>query len=149
MKRAKILPKKLRPKKNLTAEGRYLRCPPDKARIRARTLKDLSVERAVALLARSPASSARLILKVLKSAVANAVNGDPPRSQEGLVVESVQVGKASMLKRHHPVSHGAAKPILKRNCHIWVKLRFDAQAFDEGPGSVRLRRKAAAAPDAD
>ncbi|MDR1040255.1 MAG: uL22 family ribosomal protein [Deltaproteobacteria bacterium] len=143
MKKAKTLPRNQRPKRDLCALSKYLRCPPSKAAVRARTLAGLSAARASAMLACSPASSARLILKVLKSAIANAVAADPNRNPDGLTVESVQIGKAPYLKRHHPVSHGAAKPILKRFCHISVRLRYDeppAIGFDDGPGAVRRRR---------
>ncbi|MDR2611942.1 MAG: 50S ribosomal protein L22 [Deltaproteobacteria bacterium] len=145
MNRAKKPTRKSRPKRNLCAKACYLRCPPSKARIRARTLSGLSVARAQALLACSPASSAQLLLKVLKSAVANAVNGTAGYNPDGLSVETVEVGKASVIKRHHPVSHGAAKPILKRSCHIEVRLRYDdpaADVLEDGPGAARRRRKA-------
>ncbi|MDR1080346.1 MAG: hypothetical protein LBQ79_05170 [Deltaproteobacteria bacterium] len=130
------------PKKDLYAVSKYLKCPSSKAVIRARTIRGLPVGVAQALLSRSPASSAQLILKVLKSAVANAVNGKQERNPDGLSVEWVQVGQAPVMKRHHPVSHGTAKKILKRFCHIAVQLRYDAPppgGFPEGPGALRRR----------
>jgi large subunit ribosomal protein L22 len=107
----------------LTAVGRFLRCPPDKARLRARTLSGLQVENALSLLRNSPTSSARLILKVLYSALYNAVNGEAKYEPEQLFVDRVVVDKGRFLKRHQPVSHGKAEPILKRTCHITVVLR--------------------------
>ena len=118
--------------KNLRAVGRYLRCPPSKARVRGRTLVGLPVAQATALLQHSPASSARLLLKVLSSAVANAsrnqtstVNGVDKSfyDVDRLVVDRVMVDQGPMLKRHHPVSHGAAKALLKRFCHITIYLK--------------------------
>ena len=118
--------------KNLRAVGRYLRCPPSKARIRGRTLVGLPVAQASALLANSPASSAKLLLRVLSSAVANAsrnatstVGGVQNSSYDvdELVVDKVIVDQGPMLKRHHPVSHGMAKAILKRFCHITVYVK--------------------------
>jgi large subunit ribosomal protein L22 len=159
MKKPKTVPKHSRPSLDLTATGRYLRCPPSKACLRARQLKGLTVSRATALLGASPASSARLMLKVLRSAIANALHdpsaasGGSERTIPGLTVESVQVDKASVMKRHHPVSHGAAKPILKRYSHICVRLRYDPVpegGFPSGRGEVRRRRAdpAAGAHDA-
>ncbi|MDR2339065.1 MAG: 50S ribosomal protein L22 [Deltaproteobacteria bacterium] len=104
------------------AIGRFLRCPPDKARLRARLLPGKGVEDALNLLRNSETSSARLISKVLYSAMYNAINTSKPNPPEPdqLVVRSVVIDKGKFLKRHQPVSHGKAEPILKRTCHITV-----------------------------
>jgi ribosomal protein L22 len=145
MKKAKTLPRKERPKLYMTAQGHNFKCPPKKAVIRARTLRGLSVSQAAARLSLSPAKSAYFILKVLKCAINNAMKGDPEgpaKAVEGLTVDAVRVDKARPLKRHHPVSHGAAKPLIKRYCHITVQLRYD-EAFSDSHsrGAVRERRK--------
>jgi large subunit ribosomal protein L22 len=108
--------------KNLKAVGRFLRCPPDKARIRARTIVGFPATLAIKNLELSPTKSARLILGVLNSAVANAVNNEKLELAT-LDVDKVMVDKGPMLKRHHPISHGSAQAILKRFCHITVLLK--------------------------
>jgi large subunit ribosomal protein L22 len=110
-----------------TAVGRFLRCPPDKARLRARLLAGKGVEDALNILRNTQASSARLITKVMYSAMYNALNSQGPNPPEAddLVVAGVIVDKGKYLKRHQPVSHGKAEPILKRTCHITVRLAAD------------------------
>jgi large subunit ribosomal protein L22 len=118
--------------KNLHATGGRLRFPASKARIRARTIVGLPVAKAAALLSASPTKAASLILRVLKSAIANAtrnetsvVDGRPGSSHDvdTLYVEKAYVNMGSTYKRHHPVSHGKSVPILKRTCHITICLK--------------------------
>ncbi|MDR1313357.1 MAG: uL22 family ribosomal protein [Deltaproteobacteria bacterium] len=127
--------------KDLTARAMFIKCPASKAIIRARTLKGLPVARAMAVLKMSPTSSARYMAKVLNAAIAAASKGKSDRNVDSLTVESFQIGQAPSLKRHHPVSHGMAKPILKRSCHMFVKLRYDdpSDGFSDGPGGLRRR----------
>jgi large subunit ribosomal protein L22 len=106
----------------MTARARSLRCPASKARLRAELIKGRGVEEALSVLRNSPSSASRLITKVLYSAMHNAVNGSQSRDPEDLVVQGVQVDHAGAYKRHKAVSHGVAKPILKRMCHIRVIL---------------------------
>jgi len=58
--------------------------------------------------------------KVIKSAVANAV--DLGKSTELLFIKEVQVNKAATLKRSMPRARGSASKINKRNSHISVEL---------------------------
>lgn len=58
--------------------------------------------------------------KVIKSAVANAV--DHGKSTELLFIKEVQVNKAATLKRSMPRARGSASRINKRNSHISVEL---------------------------
>ena len=130
--RERILARKLKKRSRrplqLTARGKYLRCPPDKARLRARLIVGKPAESALDLLRFTPGSSARLIYKVLHSAVHNAMNGKDQHDSSDLRVDKVLVDKGRFFKRHHPVSHGKAEAILKRSCHITVVLRSAAAA---------------------
>lgn len=58
--------------------------------------------------------------KVIKSAIANAVQQG--KKAEDLVVKMVQVNKAATLKRFMPRARGSASRINKRNSHISVEL---------------------------
>jgi large subunit ribosomal protein L22 len=121
----------------LTATGRGLKSPPSKVRIRARTLIGLPVNLAIAKLRFSPNVGAKHLLGVLKSAVSNASDGAKMDVDE-MVVASVRVDKGATLKRHHPVSHGMAKAILKRFCQIRIEVA------EAGPAKGRKGRKVAA-----
>ncbi|MDR1607768.1 MAG: 50S ribosomal protein L22 [Deltaproteobacteria bacterium] len=110
--------------KKVRAVGKFLRIPADKARIMARTVVGRPVDAAINALTFSPNKSAYLILKVLKSAVANATaNAGPDQKTvdvDSLVVSSIFVDRGPSLKRYQPCAHGRAKPILKRLSHITV-----------------------------
>lgn len=124
--------------------AKFLRCPPSKAAIRARTLTGLPVSLAISMLKYSPTSSARLILSVLNSAVANATNRDGGADVDELVVAKICVDRGPMLKRHHPISHGTAQAILKRTCHISVELKSALaylQDHKKASGKGRPRKK--------
>ena len=108
--------------REVKAIGKYLRVAADKTRIMARTVVNQTVETAINTLTFAPNKSAALILKVLKSAVANAVENNHIEAEE-LYVKSVFVDRASSMKRFQPCAHGRAKPILKRASHITVVVK--------------------------
>jgi large subunit ribosomal protein L22 len=96
--------------------------PQDKVRLQARLIVGLLASKAIEALSLSPNKSAALLLKVLKSAVANAV-ANAELDADKLLVDKVYVDKGPMLKRYHPCAHGRAKPILRRSCHITVMVK--------------------------
>jgi large subunit ribosomal protein L22 len=102
------------------AIGKFLRVPADKARIMARNIIGRSVETAINTLSFSPNKTSYLLLKVLKSAVANAAENKKISDIDELFVHRVYVDRGPMLKRFQPCAHGRAKPILKRLSHITV-----------------------------
>jgi len=117
--------KEERPRDEAVAVGRFIRVPPSKVRIMARNILGRPVGQAVNTLTFSPNKSARLLLKILNSAVANARTSN--RSSIGdidrLVVFRVYVDQGPSLKRWHPRSQGRAYAILKRTSHITVVVK--------------------------
>jgi len=88
-----------------------------KCREVTREIQGLSVANAFDVLDSTPRKAARLVEKVLKSAVANAEHN---ASLESLVVELAVVGEGPTIKRFRPKARGSAGPILKRTSHISV-----------------------------
>ena len=109
------------PQNGYRAVGRFFKSPLDKVRIMGRNVLGLPAGAALDLLRFAPNKSARLLAKLLASAVANA-DQNHHVGVDKLWVERIMVDRASMLKRYHPCAHGRAKPILKRSCHITVQL---------------------------
>ena len=107
--------------KTQTAQLRYLRITPRKVRLIANTLKGLPVEEAEAqLLVRT--QRARLpLLKLLRSAIANAKQNQK-LSRETLFVKNVLVNEGPMLKRGLPRAQGRMTPIHKKMSHITLVL---------------------------
>ena len=92
-----------------------------KARLVADQVRGKGVEEALELLTYSPKKAAALIKKVLNSAIANAEHNEGVDIDE-LKVSSIYVDEGMTLKRIRPRAKGRADRILKRSCHITVKV---------------------------
>ena len=92
-----------------------------KARLVADQVRGKGVEEALELLTYSPKKAADLIKKVLNSAIANAEHNEGVDIDE-LRVSSIYVDEGMTLKRIRPRAKGRADRILKRSCHITVKV---------------------------
>jgi len=94
---------------------KFTRVAPNKARMIAREVQGMNAELALASLEFMPNKAARIISKVIASAVAN---GD--FEPEEVVITSCRVDKAAVMKRWRPRARGTASPILKPTAHILV-----------------------------
>ena len=92
-----------------------------KARLVADQVRGKPVEEALDLLEFSPKKAAHLVKKVLNSAIANAENNEGADVDE-LKVSSVYVDEGMTMRRLRPRAKGRADRILKRSCHITVKV---------------------------
>lgn len=101
------------------AVAKYQRLSPQKARLVARNIKGLPVEDAMNILRFTPKKAARMISKVLNSAVANAEQM-PGIDVDTLVVKQVVINEGPTMKRIMPRAMGRATRILKRTSHITV-----------------------------
>ena len=103
------------------AEHRYAKISAFKVREVTREIQGLPAEQALEIVRLIPKKSARLIAKVLASAIANAENNNKLRPETLRIKEAV-AGTATTLKRFQPKARGSAGPILKRRCHIKITL---------------------------
>ena len=92
-----------------------------KARLVADQIRGKSVEEALDLLQFSGRKGADIIKKVLESAIANAEHNDGADVDE-LKVSTIFVDEGMTMKRIKPRAKGRADRILKRSCHITVKV---------------------------
>ena len=106
----------------LKTEQKYLRASPRKIKPIAEAISHLSPQEALERLKFSPKKGAKLLSKVLRQAIANAVNNKKVKEKD-LKILSILVNKGPTFKRWQPVSRGRAHPILKRTCHIKVILK--------------------------
>jgi large subunit ribosomal protein L22 len=100
---------------------RYSRMSPKKVREVVRTVQGRKANEAVDLLTLIPRKSARLIVKTLKSAIANAENNNN-LSADTLVVKSAIVENGPVLKRFKAGARGTAMPRRKKMSHIKIVL---------------------------
>ncbi|GAA3910078.1 50S ribosomal protein L22 [Halomonas cibimaris] len=105
----------------VTAKLRGARLSAQKARLVADQVRDKPVAEALDLLAFSPKKAATLVKKVLQSAIANAEENNGMDIDE-LRVSTICVDEGMTLKRIKPRAKGSADRILKRTCHITVKV---------------------------
>jgi large subunit ribosomal protein L22 len=102
------------------AQAKYIRIAPQKVQVIVPTIKGRKVEEAIAILQFMPRKGARILQKILHSAVANAEQNKV--DIDTLVVKTVLVDGGPTLKRFMPRAMGRATPILKRTSHITVYL---------------------------
>lgn len=105
----------------VTAKLRGARLSAQKARLVADQVRDKPVAEALDLLTFSPKKAAKLVHKVLQSAIANAEENNGMDIDE-LRVSTICVDEGMTLKRIKPRAKGRADRILKRTCHITVKV---------------------------
>ena len=100
---------------------RFAKISAFKAREVTRAIQGLPATDALDLLRFTPKKAAGLILKTLRSAIANAENNNSLNVND-LVVSEAVVGEGPTLKRFQPKARGSAGPIRKRTSHIRVVL---------------------------
>lgn len=92
-----------------------------KARLVGDQIRGLSVEKALDILSFSPKRAAVIVKKILESAIANAEHNESADIDE-LKVSTVFVDEGVTLKRFRARAKGRANHILKRTCHITIKV---------------------------
>ena len=102
------------------AQAKYIRIAPRKVQVIIPAIKGRKVEEAISILQFMPRKGARILQKVLHSAVANAEQNKV--DIDTLVVKTILVDGGPTLKRFMPRAMGRANPILKRTSHITVFL---------------------------
>lgn len=102
-----------------------VRLSAQKGRLVADQIRGLAVERALNVLNFSPKKGARLIKKVLESAIANAEHNDGADVDE-LKVKRIMVEQGTPLKRFTARAKGRGNRIVKPTCHIFVTVGDEA-----------------------
>jgi large subunit ribosomal protein L22 len=98
---------------------RHYRMSAYKARQVLDLVRGRDADRAEEILAATPREAARVVAKVLASAVANARNNEQLDPEE-LYVSACYADEGTTLKRWRPRARGRATRIRKRTCHITV-----------------------------
>lgn len=104
-----------------SAIHRFARISPRKVRGVADLIRGKYADEALNVLRHQPQRGARLLEKVLRSALANAEDRRAP-DVSGLVVVDVRVDEGPRFKRLRPRARGMATIIKKRMAHIRVEL---------------------------
>ncbi|MFH1706455.1 MAG: 50S ribosomal protein L22 [Planctomycetota bacterium] len=108
---------------DIKASQRYIRISPRKVRLVADLIRGKSVEEAILILENTHKRASYYLDKLLKSAVANAVeNEELGGDVSDLYIKRLCVEGGPVLKRFMPRAMGRATPIRKPTSHINVIL---------------------------
>lgn len=103
------------------AVAKFLRLSPRKTRLSADLIRGKRVEEALNVLSHTPKVGARVISKVVHSALANA-RQNKSIDVDTLFVKTIFINQGPTLKRFRARPMGRAGRIRKRTCHITVVL---------------------------
>ena len=101
------------------AHLKYLRVSPRKVKILCDLIRGKDVKTASAYLMQTPKAASEPVLKLLRSAVANAENNNS-MDAEKLYVSTAVANPGPVLKRGMPRAKGRYNRILKRTTHITI-----------------------------
>lgn len=104
----------------IKAEQKFVKITPRKLRLVADIARKMEVRQALEVLPYLNKRGAKSILKVIKTAVANAVQAGI--SETDLKFKSIQIAQGPKLKRFRPVSKGRAHGYVRRMSHIRIIL---------------------------
>ncbi|MDI6717510.1 MAG: 50S ribosomal protein L22 [Patescibacteria group bacterium] len=106
--------------KQQVAKLNYLKMAPRKVRLIANLVKKMPVEEAKAQLILNPKRASEPILRLLRSAIANAKSNK--MNPDALIIKEITVNGGPMLKRWLPRAQGRATPLQKKSSHITIVL---------------------------
>jgi len=104
---------------DVKAVARTVRVTPRKARLVLDVIRGKNAAEAKGMLSLMPNYAARISLKVLKSAIANAVHNNQ-LDEAKLYVKACYADESIVMKRFMPRAKGSASQILKRTSHITI-----------------------------
>ena len=105
-----------------TAKATYIRIAPRKVQIVLDLIRNQPVEKAMAILKYTPKAACEPLMKLLKSAMANAENNHN-MDVSRLYVAECSVCQGPTLKRIRPRAQGRAFRINKKTSHITLVLK--------------------------
>lgn len=97
--------------------AKFLKVPPRKARLVAGLIKGKNANQAMATLKYTPNKSARMISKLLGSAIAN-ISNEGRVDVDNLFVKHIWVDPGPVVQAYNPRAQGRATPMNKRTSHI-------------------------------
>jgi large subunit ribosomal protein L22 len=122
------------------ARARFVRVSARKAQLVLDQIRDRPVAEALATLRFTPRAAARLVEKVLRSAVANAEHNHQVRNLDDLHVVHATADGGPSMKRVSPRAMGRAYFIKHRTSHLTIGVS-DETPVRRGPMRPRLRAR--------
>ena len=104
------------------AIAKYVRISPLKVNFICNEIRGKNVDDALSILKFTPKRGAKVLEKVLNSAIANAENNFN-LDRDNLIVGEAYANDGPRMKRFRPKAKGMAYPIVKRSSHIGVVVK--------------------------
>lgn len=123
----------------VTAKLRFLRIGPRKVRLAADLIRGRKVTMAEKTLMLLNKRAAHPLLKLLRSAIANAKHNHSLEA-ENLRVAKITVDGGPVLKRWAPKAHGRATPIRERTSHINLVLTEIAKKEKDKESKAKTKK---------
>lgn len=105
----------------VAAKLKGARISAQKARLVADQVRGKKVDEALNILQFSTKKAAHIVKKLLNSAIANAENNEGA-DVDDLRVKTIFVDEGMVMKRLKPRAKGRADRIVKRSCHITIRV---------------------------
>ena len=121
------------------ARARFIRVSARKARLVLDQIRGKGVAEALATLEYTPRAAARLVEKVLRSAVANAEHNYQVRNLDDLRVVQAYADGGPVLKRVQPRAMGRAFSIKHRTSHLTIGVSDETNGTGVAPASPAER----------
>lgn len=106
---------------SVSASYKFVHVSHQKCRLVADLIRNKKALEAETILRFTRKKSAQLVLKTLKSAIANATNNFGFSAEE-LVIKKIMVEKGPAVKRMRPRAKGRGYVIIKKYSHIFINL---------------------------
>jgi large subunit ribosomal protein L22 len=129
------------------AVARFVRVSPRKAKLVLDQIRGKPVGEALAVLDFTPRAAARLIQKVLRSAIANAEQNHQVRNLDDLYVTEAVADGGPRLKRVQPRAMGRAFFIRHLTSHLTVGVTDETAGAPVSRATRSARRAARTSPD--
>jgi len=136
--RARVLPES-----HAKAVGTMIRTSPRKLNLVAQTIRGQKVESALNALSFSPKRVAKVVKKVLQSAIANAENNHD-LDVDDLFVSEASVGKNLVMKRFMARARGRGAGILKPFSQITIVVQEKREEAEDKTVKAKGKKKPAA-----
>lgn len=105
------------------AKARFVRIAPIKLRLVANEIRGKKAEEAMRIIPFIRKRGAKIVGKVLKSAIANAMNqAKTPLHEDELVISKIEVNCGPTMDRFKAGPQGRVKPFKHRTSHISIEL---------------------------
>lgn len=127
---------------SVKASAMSVHTSPRKAGVVASLVRGRTVADALTILEHTPRRAAAPVIKVIKSAQANAENNHNYKG-DTLKITHIVVSPGPRLKRFRPAAHGRALPFQRKTSHIFVEVDGEIRTPAKKPVAVKPAAKPA------